>query len=176
VDAALFRPDVPPGLQVADPVDGAQAVFARLHEVVDDGSVAAGGLRSALIAEMFWLLVRALPEAGLARPFRPRDDDREFATRLQRLFDDLGADTLPVAVLARRLGLTANALTHRCRETLGVAPARALRHHRLDRARALIETSDLPVREVALRLGFADPFHFSRAFKRHHGIPPSALR
>lgn len=34
----------------------------------------------------------------------------------------------------------------------------------------------LLVKEVAERLGFADAFQFSRAFKRVHGVPPGRLQ
>jgi AraC-like DNA-binding protein len=41
-------------------------------------------------------------------------------------------------------------------------------------AEHLVEKGGL-VKEVGQRLGFPDPFHFSRAFKSVHGVSPSAL-
>ncbi len=41
-------------------------------------------------------------------------------------------------------------------------------------AEYLVEHGGL-VKEVAARVGFADPFHFSRAFKSVHGVAPRAL-
>jgi AraC family transcriptional regulator, regulatory protein of adaptative response / methylphosphotriester-DNA alkyltransferase methyltransferase len=35
---------------------------------------------------------------------------------------------------------------------------------------------ELPVREVAARVGYRQPAQFTKAFRRHHGTPPSALR
>jgi AraC-like DNA-binding protein len=71
--------------------------------------------------------------------------------------------------------MSASALTQRCRAALGAAPAQALAAYRMDHAAALLH-SGMRVKEVAEALGYADQFHFSRAFKRRHGKAPSLLR
>lgn len=55
-------------------------------------------------------------------------------------------------------------------------PARYLQHLRLGHAAELLHTTDLLVKEVAGRLGYSDPFNFSRAFRRAFGVPPKAGR
>lgn len=45
-------------------------------------------------------------------------------------------------------------------------PHRALQRRRMVYAVDLLQRGDLLVKEVAERMGFDDPFHFSRAFKR----------
>ena len=40
----------------------------------------------------------------------------------------------------------------------------------------LLRTSTLPVSDVAFSCGFNDPCHFSRLFRRCHGMPPGAFR
>jgi transcriptional regulator GlxA family with amidase domain len=47
---------------------------------------------------------------------------------------------------------------------------------RLDHARELLRTTDLPVKVVAARVGFQDRSHFSRAFRQAHGADPSQYR
>ena len=48
---------------------------------------------------------------------------------------------------------------------------------KLDRAEHLFRTRPgITVREVAFRLGYRDPFYFSRLFKKHRGYPPSVRR
>jgi AraC-like DNA-binding protein len=42
-------------------------------------------------------------------------------------------------------------------------------------AELLVESGGL-VKEAAQRVGFADPYHFSRCFKAVHGLAPSQLR
>ena len=51
-----------------------------------------------------------------------------------------------------------------------------LRRIRMSHARRLLATTDLPVKEIAQRVGYGNPSQFSKAFKRVHGIPPSQVR
>jgi AraC-like DNA-binding protein len=46
---------------------------------------------------------------------------------------------------------------------------------KMSHAAALLQDEGLMVSEVASRLGFADAFQFSRAFKRVHGVAPSRM-
>ena len=55
-------------------------------------------------------------------------------------------------------------------------PGRYLHTMRMQRARVLLERTFLNVREVMARVGFRDPSHFARDFRRFHGVAPSALR
>jgi AraC family transcriptional activator of pobA len=43
-------------------------------------------------------------------------------------------------------------------------------------AERLLRFTDMSINEVAFATGFDDQLYFSRAFKRHHGVPPSAYR
>ncbi|MEL7170518.1 MAG: AraC family transcriptional regulator [Bacteroidota bacterium] len=43
-------------------------------------------------------------------------------------------------------------------------------------AQALLARTEVPVKEVAYRLGFKEPGHFSRYFKKHTGQTPTAFR
>jgi AraC-like DNA-binding protein len=47
---------------------------------------------------------------------------------------------------------------------------------RMDRAAALLRERRAPVREAAAAVGYRQPAQFAKAFRRHHGMTPSALR
>jgi AraC family transcriptional regulator of adaptative response / methylphosphotriester-DNA alkyltransferase methyltransferase len=47
---------------------------------------------------------------------------------------------------------------------------------RMERAAELLRTEPLTVREVARRVGYRQPAQFAKAFRRHHGLAPSAYR
>lgn len=57
----------------------------------------------------------------------------------------------------------------------GTTPARAVERLRLEAAAALLETGT-PVQVAADRCGFGSAETLRRAFRRQHGLPPSALR
>lgn len=62
------------------------------------------------------------------------------------------------------------------KEQAGVAPATYHQRMRLGRAKELLESSDLSVRQVSEALGFENQNHFSALFKRKCGMAPSAYR
>ncbi len=55
-------------------------------------------------------------------------------------------------------------------------PHQFLMRRKMHLAAERLQQSDLLVKQVAAQLGFADPFHFSRTFKRVLGLSPEAFR
>jgi len=47
---------------------------------------------------------------------------------------------------------------------------------RMERAAEMLSSRSLTVREVAHRVGYRQPAQFAKAFRRHHGVAPSAYR
>ena len=47
---------------------------------------------------------------------------------------------------------------------------------RMEKAAELLAARGLTVREVAHRVGYRQPAQFAKAFRRHHGTPPSSLK
>jgi AraC-like DNA-binding protein len=118
-------------------------------------------------AALAWRSLRQF--ARTAPPQTVSDTVREIA--FARLFDrrvDLdgvaGKLNIGVRTLQRRLE----------REGVGYrAIIQRVRHrHALD----LLTDSDLPITEIAWSLGYDDPAHFSRAFRRTAGMPPTRYR
>lgn len=83
---------------------------------------------------------------------------------------------LPVAAIARRLGLGERSLERLFRRHLETTPRAYYRELRLAHARGLLLESPLPVAEVALRAGFENPAAFARSFRRRYGLAPRQLR
>jgi AraC family transcriptional regulator of arabinose operon len=81
-----------------------------------------------------------------------------------------------VEELAARVHLSASRFAHLFRAEMGVSPARYVKTLRLVRAKELLETSFLTVKEVMVSVGLSDASHFVRDFKRHHGMRPGDVR
>ena len=59
---------------------------------------------------------------------------------------------------------------------LAISPKAYHRSLRLQKARSMLQQTDLPVSEVALRLGFSSSSDFCRAFRREFGVSPTEDR
>ena len=86
------------------------------------------------------------------------------------------SEPMVVAELARAVNLSPSYLTRMFHEQTGETPASFLREVRLRRARALVLTSFMSIKEVMAAVGWNDKSHFSRAFKRRFGLGPQAMR
>jgi AraC-like DNA-binding protein len=62
--------------------------------------------------------------------------------------------------------------TRAFRKSFGVSPYRSLLERRIDYAKALLLTGDLPIANVAMQSGFSDQAAFTRAFGRIVGDSP----
>jgi AraC family transcriptional regulator len=94
---------------------------------------------------------------------------------VDRLESDLGA---PPALdnLARLAGLHPHHLMRAFRQQRGETIAGYVRRRRLEIADAELRHGELPLVEIALRAGFCDQPHFTRAFRRQFGVTPGLRR
>jgi AraC-like DNA-binding protein len=78
--------------------------------------------------------------------------------------------------LAAADGLSYERFRKLFRERIGLSPDAYRIHRRIERARALLESTDQPVQAIADQLGYANPFQFSAQFKRLVGMSPASYR
>ena len=78
--------------------------------------------------------------------------------------------------LARRFEISPANLSRLFRNEFGVGFSRYLTTLRLESAVALLNSTNLPVSEVALRCGFSTSGYFIRVFRRHFGVTPKDYR
>jgi len=164
-------------------VDGAARASAR----VVHGASASGRLRTlvglvrgelrdgdpALAARLLDPLLAYAARASKDAP--PELVDALVAGAVARL-RELPGHPWTVDELARRAGLSRSAFTRRFTRALGTSPLRWLARWRMRlAARRLAETDD-SLAEIAAEVGYESEFSFSRAFRRHHGVPPGAFR
>lgn len=105
----------------------------------------------------------------------PRDPYRVEADRY--LHECFARETAPhINELARRLGLSATALSRAFRAEQGVALSPYLKRARVLRAQQLLTTTDLPTASIAYAAGFGTRVTFFRAFRRATGMTPDEYR
>jgi len=137
-----------------------------LNSAVDGGIAGESGATWRIAAALATVL------GGLAAS-DPGDGD--LLAEVGHLIDAAPERPWSVVALARSLRLAPRTVQQRFRQLTGDGPARWILQRRMTHARLLLQRG-MPVNEAAERLGFANPFHFSRAFKRSMGMAPSACR
>jgi AraC family transcriptional regulator of arabinose operon len=86
------------------------------------------------------------------------------------------AEPLTVARLAETVNLSPSRFAHLFRKDVGTGPMRHLQVLRMERAATLLARTSLMVSDVMKCVGYTDPSHFRRDFRRHHGAGPREWR
>jgi AraC-like DNA-binding protein len=146
--------------------------------LVEDLSRLVGALRDAEERELPRLsaqLVSALVELVMREDARlSGDPHREAVDRAcRRMVDD---PRLPLSKLAAELRMSYERFRKVFRERVGVSPGEYRIRRRIDRARALLQADDRPIKAVAEELGYPNPYAFSAQFKQLVGESPEAFR
>jgi len=89
--------------------------------------------------------------------------------------DDVRGE-LSLAEFAQSVNLSVWRLCHIFKSDVGMPPIRYLRQLRMERAKDLLESSFLSVKEIAFRVGLNDESHFVRDFKSTYGYSPALYR
>ncbi|MDX3608576.1 MULTISPECIES: DNA-3-methyladenine glycosylase 2 family protein [Streptomyces] len=96
--------------------------------------------------------------------------------RAMRLIGDGVVDREGVPGLAGRLGYSARQVQRQLNAELGAGPVALARAQRSHTARVLLQTTPLPVTEIAFAAGFASVRQFNDTIRRIYARTPSALR
>ena len=85
-------------------------------------------------------------------------------------------DDIDIPNIARELNIGYALFRKKFKEFTGMSPKHYHLQVKLNRAKTLLLSSDLPVKMIAFETGFESIFHFSKAFKEKTGSSPSQFR
>ena len=77
---------------------------------------------------------------------------------------------------AEAMGMSAFYFSRFFRTSYNQTVLEYLTAYRIDRAVELLQQTDIPVREIAVRVGYTDANYFTKVFKRHLGVTPTEYR
>jgi AraC-like DNA-binding protein len=150
------------------------ALFAEVQhvfeELIREGSHhrATAGRICATLTEMLLLKIEEL--AGLA--VSPGRAAEETFLRCKGAIDAHAAQLGTLADITRTVGVGPTRLSRFFRRYQGLSPYQYLLRRKMAlAAEALMDPATL-VKEAAAQVGFTDPYHFSRCFKKVHRVAP----
>ncbi|WP_241077739.1 helix-turn-helix domain-containing protein [Flavimarina sp. Hel_I_48] len=96
--------------------------------------------------------------------------------KFEILVDKMYVDTKNVSDYAEKLNITPNYLTTTVKKLTGKSAKDIIQERLLVESKSLLRFSGLDVGEIAYRLNFQEPTHFTRFFKKWSGTTPNKFR
>jgi len=106
-------------------------------------------------------------------PLSSGDVERLYESR-RLLFENMEAPPT-IREIARAVGINEFKLKKGFRKIFNCTPFQALRAHRMEQARNMLNGADMTVGEVASRVGYTNMSHFTTAFRNQFGVTPGSL-
>jgi transcriptional regulator GlxA family with amidase domain len=114
--------------------------------------------------------------AFVAHDFIGKASDPRIQAAITMLRNGALPPAVPVKEIAARLHISSSHLRHLFKKDVGMPPAHFVKLVRLQKAKELLTTTFLSVKEVMVAVGFADGSHFFRDYKKRFGETPSQTR
>jgi AraC-like DNA-binding protein len=86
------------------------------------------------------------------------------------------ADDIELQAISALVGLSRSYFSRAFKTSTGLSPHRWLVEARVAKAKEMMLTSELPLAQIAIDVGFADQAHFTRTFARAIGESPGAWK
>jgi AraC family transcriptional regulator, transcriptional activator of pobA len=162
-------------LELRVPAERRPVWDAAIESIETELAVRQEGYHQAALAHLTLLLIDLARLAGDV----VGDLRRSGEPLLAEVFEVVNrrhAEPLSLRDVAREVGITAGHLTTIVRRRTGRTVQEWIIECRMAEARSLLADTDLPVGEVARRVGMSDPGYFNRLFRSVHGTSPRNWR
>ncbi|OUS77638.1 hypothetical protein B1748_07550 [Paenibacillus sp. MY03] len=103
-------------------------------------------------------------------------EDRLYGSMLEFVAAHYIDCNLSLSMVAEKLSLTPSYVTRYFKTKNGLPLMQYVSKVRIDKAKELLETGSLTIKEVVERVGFVDENNFSRAFRKREGVSPTKFR
>lgn len=100
----------------------------------------------------------------------------DIARHIKTIIEQNVTHTLSLSELSEMTHFSRSYISRVFQESYDISPMRYHSMLRIQKARSMIQLTNMSLSEIASELGFESLQDFSRVFKRYDGMPPSALR
>jgi AraC-like DNA-binding protein len=149
-------------------VEAIASTFAEIHDLARQDVLGHQPVLSMLGLKLLALLT-APNEAG-------SDGSARLVDAARMLLMERCAENQPMEAVAEELNVSYSYLRRSFRAATGSSMKEFQLSVRIQRAKDMLDNSDLSVKEIAGKLGFSSAFHFSNQFRKIAGCPPSDWR
>ncbi|GHU68860.1 transcriptional regulator [Spirochaetia bacterium] len=107
---------------------------------------------------------------------KKQDGSQAFKEKLMCFLNDKILENLTLEGISRHLSLSPTHVERQAYLEFGCGAISLFHHLKIDRARILLNTTDLAISEIADHLGYKDQSYFSRLFKKYTKVSPLSYK
>lgn len=150
-----------------------EVVLRAYRELRESASEQWLGSRQLQAANVHVILAAATAAIG-----RKRSTERgiELIRQAKAILEENVEGVVSMAKIAKSLHICEKHFRRLFKEHTSMSPYQYYLELKMHRARLMLNDSKFTVKQISRTLGFESPFHFSVAFKRKIGMPPSQWR
>ncbi len=100
----------------------------------------------------------------------------DFVERARSYMQQVIEENVSMPEIACHLGMSYATFRHTFKKYTGLSPAQYFINLRLHRAKELLRSTSIPIKEISYRLHFENPEYFATLFKKRTGLRPSTFR
>ena len=83
---------------------------------------------------------------------------------------------IALRTVAQEIGMSYFHFSRSFKQSMGMTASNYIAERRIERAKKMLEETELPISEIALRSGFSSQSHFTTSFRRFAGATPKVFR
>lgn len=100
----------------------------------------------------------------------------QFVERVRKIVaENYHQDSFSLMNICEEIGMSRSQLYRKMKALIGISPSDFIRKYRLEKAKILLETTDMNASQVAYATGYKDLPHFSKSFSEEYNIQPSSV-
>lgn len=127
------------------------------------------------LSEIWLHLIKEIEEQLNNRPADSLRKKERIRYMLQYIYTHY-AEKITLEDIAASANVSEREALRTFKKALGKAPFDYLNEYRLDKARELLETTDLTITEIAVSTGFSDSAYFGKVFRNYFECTPGSYR
>lgn len=106
------------------------------------------------------------------------DFEGEIIKRFSLMINDIIENDLHVSIyeLAKKLNVSISFLQKVVKKYYGISPKSYLLKIRLEKANNLLQTKNIPIKNIAFSLGFNSTAYFTKCYRMMYGVPPKITK
>ena len=149
-----------------------EALYKRAYEAAVEEAAYSQQLMAGIVNHLIGMMYSLERNRELSKNQQQVD---MISRARMRIRESLESD-ITIQQIAEELGVSYSNLRKLFKEHTGLSPATYQQELRLLRAKELLTTTELSIKEIAYRLNFESPDYFSAKFKAKMGLKPSEVR